>query len=101
LSAAFVHERLRRAFSVPPQAGYRDGGWGLLMDDLGRYARGLGVQMETSKRIDRLPPGPVIVATTADGWPTSDFPAGGIHDRRPTSRQAHSGEFKRNDARGR
>ena len=64
LSAAFVHERLRRAFGVPPQAGYREGGWGLLMDDLGRYARGLGVQIETSKRIDRLPPGPVIVATS-------------------------------------
>ena len=64
LSAAFVHERLRRVFALPPQAGYREGGWGRLMDDLGAYARRLGVQIETGRRIDRRPDGPVIVATS-------------------------------------
>jgi NAD(P)-binding Rossmann-like domain len=64
LSAAFVHERLRRVFALPPQAGYREGGWGRLMDDLGGYVRGLGVLIETGKRIDRRPDGPVIVATS-------------------------------------
>jgi phytoene dehydrogenase-like protein len=64
LSAAFVHERLRRVFAVPPQAGYREGGWGRLMEDLGAYARRLGVQIQTGKRIDRRPEGPVIVATS-------------------------------------
>jgi phytoene dehydrogenase-like protein len=34
LSAAFVHERLRRVFAVPPRAGYRQGGWGRLMDEI-------------------------------------------------------------------
>jgi hypothetical protein len=64
LSAAFVHERLRRAFSLPPKAGYREGGWGRLMDDLGTYAQGLGVQIQTGKRVDRRPDGQVIVATS-------------------------------------
>ena len=64
LSAAFVHERLRRVFALPPQAGYREGGWGRLMEDLGSYARLLGVQIETGRRIDERPDGPVIVATS-------------------------------------
>ena len=34
------------------------------MDDLGSYARRLGVQIQTGKRIDRRPDGPVIVATS-------------------------------------
>jgi phytoene dehydrogenase-like protein len=63
LSAAFVHERLRRVFALQPQAGYREGGWGRLMTDLGAYARRLGVQIQTGKRVDRRPEGPVIVAT--------------------------------------
>ena len=64
LSAAFVHERLRRVFALPPQAGYREGGWGRLMTDLGSYARRRGVQIQTGKRIDRRPGSPVIVATS-------------------------------------
>ena len=50
LSAAFVQERLRRVFALPPQAGYREGGWGGLMDDLGAYARRLGVQIQLPLR---------------------------------------------------
>ena len=64
LSAAFVQERLRRVFTLPPRAGYRQGGWGRLMDDLGAYARRLGVQIETGKRVDRRPDSPLIVATS-------------------------------------
>ena len=64
LSAAFVHERLRRVFALPPQAGYREGGWGRLMEDLGSYARLLGVQIQTGRRVDDRPDGPVIVATS-------------------------------------
>ena len=64
LSAAFVHERLRRVFALPPQAGYREGGWGGLMADLAAYARGLGVRIETGARITARPDGPTIVATS-------------------------------------
>jgi hypothetical protein len=83
LSAAFVHERLRRVFAMPPKAGYRKGGWGGLVDDLGAYARGLGVQIETRSRIDRLSARPVVVATSLAaarpllddnslGWPSGE-----------------------------
>ena len=41
---AFVFERLKRVFGMPPTVAYRQGGWGLLMDDLGAYARTLGVR---------------------------------------------------------
>ena len=64
LSAAFVHERLRRVFALPPQAGYREGGWGRLMTDLAGYARTLGVSIETGARITARPDGPTIVATS-------------------------------------
>ena len=64
LSAAFVQERLRRVFALPPQAGYREGGWGRLMTDLAAYARTLGVQIETEARITRRPDGPTVVATS-------------------------------------
>ncbi len=66
LSAAFVHERLRRVFALPPQAGYREGGWGRLIPDLARYARSLGVQIETGTRVDFRPDGRTIVATSLD-----------------------------------
>lgn len=63
LSAAFVQERLRRVFAFPPQAAYREGGWGRMITDLAAYARTLGVQVETDARIDQRPDGPTIVAT--------------------------------------
>jgi phytoene dehydrogenase-like protein len=84
LSAAFVHERLRRVFALPPQAGYREGGWGRLMEDLGGYARRLGVQIQTGKRIDSRPDGPVIVATSLAaarallGDASLDWPSGRV-----------------------
>ena len=64
LSAAFVSERLRRVFAMPPQAGYREGGWGRLMSDLAGYARTLGVRVETGARVTARPDGPTIVATS-------------------------------------
>ena len=64
LSAAFVHERLRRVFALPPQAGYREGGWGRLITDLAGYARTLGVRIDTGVRIAARPDGPTIVATS-------------------------------------
>ena len=64
LSAAFVFERLKRVFGMPPTVAYRPGGWGLLMDDLGGYARTLGVRVVTGSRIDELPGGTTIVATS-------------------------------------
>jgi phytoene dehydrogenase-like protein len=82
LSAAFVQERLRRVFALPPQAGYREGGWGRLMTDLAAYARTLGVQIETEARITERPDGPTVVATslaaarTLLGDPTLTWPSG-------------------------
>ena len=64
LSAAFVFERLKRVFGMPPTVAYRPGGWGLLMDDLGGYARTLGVRVVTGSRVDELPGGTTIVATS-------------------------------------
>ena len=64
LSAAFVQERLCRVFAVPPQAGYRQGGWGGLITDLAAYARSLGVRIETGARITRRPDGATVVATS-------------------------------------
>jgi NAD(P)-binding Rossmann-like domain len=64
LSAAFVHERLRRVFAFPPQAAYREGGWGGMVADLAAYARTLGVQIETEARITARPDGPTVVATS-------------------------------------
>ncbi|MFE2940142.1 NAD(P)-binding protein [Streptomyces sp. NPDC059255] len=66
LSAAFVQERLRRAAALPPEATYPAGGWGRLTERMAGHARNLGVRIETSTRIDTLPDGPVIVATSLD-----------------------------------
>jgi phytoene dehydrogenase-like protein len=66
LSAAFVWERLRRAFSVPPAARYVVGGWGGLVDRLAERARDLGVVIETGARVTTLPDPPVVVATSLD-----------------------------------
>lgn len=65
LSARFVHDRLRRAFSVPPQATYITGGWSRLVDVLASEARRRGVVIETGHRVTELPSGgPVLVATS-------------------------------------
>jgi phytoene dehydrogenase-like protein len=64
LSAAFVVERLRRVFTLPPQAGYREGGWGRLITDLAAYAGTLGVEIHTGTRVTTRPDGPTIVATS-------------------------------------
>ncbi|MCX4725649.1 NAD(P)/FAD-dependent oxidoreductase [Streptomyces sp. NBC_01306] len=68
LSAAFVHARLRRAASLPPEAHFVRGGWGNLIDRMATRARDLGVRIETGDRVSELPTaeGPVIVATSLD-----------------------------------
>ncbi|WP_055481449.1 NAD(P)-binding protein [Sphaerimonospora mesophila] len=66
LSAAFVWERFRRVTALPPQARYVIGGWGRLIGRMAEHARALGVRIETGSRVDRLPDGPVIVATSLD-----------------------------------
>ncbi len=64
LSAAFVRERLGRVFSLPPQAGYRRGGWGGLLADLAEHARRLGVRIETGTRATERSDRPTVVATS-------------------------------------
>ncbi|MFE7805079.1 NAD(P)-binding protein [Streptomyces sp. NPDC057430] len=66
LSARFVQERLHRAAALPPEARYIRGGWGRLVERMAAYAREAGVRIETSSRLDALPPadGPVVVATS-------------------------------------
>ncbi|MEU5363233.1 NAD(P)-binding protein [Streptomyces sp. NPDC005925] len=67
LSAAFVHERLRRATRLPPEAHWPRGGWGGLIDRMAAHAWDLGVRVETSARVDTLPTDtPVVVATSLD-----------------------------------
>src|SRR3954454_7498608 len=64
LSAAFVTERARQAFCVPPAARYFPGGWQTLVDRLAAAARQRGVVIRTGVHVDSLPTGgPVIVAT--------------------------------------
>lgn len=68
LSARFVHERLRRATKLPPEAHYPCGGWGSVIDRMATLAWNLGVRVETLSRVDSLAPlhakGPVVVATS-------------------------------------
>ena len=91
LSAAFVQERLRRVFAMPPQVGYREGGWGGMITDLAAYARRLGVQIETEARITRRPDGPTVVATslaaarTLLADPTLTWPSGAGRPARPVA----------------
>ena len=64
LSAAFVWKHsVRVLLSPPPTARYLLGGWGALVDSLERRLRQLGVEVETSHRVESLPNPPVIVAT--------------------------------------
>lgn len=68
LSARFVHERLRRAAKLPPEAHYPSGGWGSVIDRMATLAWNLGVRVETLSRVDTLASlptaGPVVVATS-------------------------------------
>ncbi len=65
LSAAFVWTQTVRLFLARPPgpARYACGGWGMLVALLERRVRELGVTVETGRRVDELPTGPVIVAT--------------------------------------
>jgi len=65
LSAAFVWPQTVRLFLARPPGPvrYASGGWGMLVAMLERRVRGLGVTVETGRRVDELPAGPVIVAT--------------------------------------
>ncbi len=85
LSAAFVYERFRRVFSLPPAASYRIGGGGAMINDLAAHARRLGVRIELGSRIadpDDVREGPVIVATELESAqrllndPALDWPSG-------------------------
>ncbi|MFI8099584.1 FAD-dependent oxidoreductase [Streptomyces sp. NPDC086023] len=66
LSAAFVHERLQRVLSFPPEAQFPRGGWQSVIDRMATRARRLGVVIETGSRVTELPAdgGPVVVATS-------------------------------------
>ncbi len=65
LSAAFVHERLRRAARMPPEARSVQGGWATVIDRMAARAWNLGVRVETLARVDSLPTNaPVVVATS-------------------------------------
>ncbi|MEU7939573.1 NAD(P)-binding protein [Microbispora bryophytorum] len=67
LSAAFAWERLLRVTAPRyPAVRYVVGGWGRVIDRMAARARDLGVRIETGSRADRLPEGPVIVATSLD-----------------------------------
>ena len=62
LSAAFAHQRLRRARAGG--ARYVAGGWSTLVDLLAERAAGLGVRIRTRTRVPALPEGPTILATS-------------------------------------
>ena len=64
LSAAFVWERLLRATNALGGPRYVAEGWGGLVRRLAERARELGVVVETDSRLDRVPTGPVVVATS-------------------------------------
>jgi phytoene dehydrogenase-like protein len=65
LSAAFVWPRMVRLFlgRPPGPVRYASGGWGTLVAVLERRVRELGVTVETGRRAEELPAGPVILAT--------------------------------------
>ena len=58
-----VAERLSRVYSIPPKASYRQGSWGAMFEELGAYARRLGVIIEVGSRVSSIGPGITIVAT--------------------------------------
>jgi phytoene dehydrogenase-like protein len=62
LSAAFAHQRLRRALAGG--ARYVVGGWSTLVGLLAERAADLGVRISTRTRLAALPAGPTILATS-------------------------------------
>lgn len=83
LSAAFIWgHTVRVLLSPPPTARYVIGGWNALVAALEGRARQLGVEIETCHRVERLPPGPTIVATELQqaaellGDPSLSWPSG-------------------------
>lgn len=62
LSAAFVHERLRR--TMAGGARYVTSGWTTLVDLLADRAAALGVRLRTGARVAAPPAGPAILATS-------------------------------------
>ena len=64
LSAAFVWDQLMRVTAPrAPAVRFIIGGWPAVIERLQARARGLGVRIATSSRVDALPEPPVIVAT--------------------------------------
>jgi phytoene dehydrogenase-like protein len=63
LSAAFVHERIRRVVQ-PDVVRYVIGGWEALVSQLARAARDLGVKIDHRHAVATLPAAPVVVATS-------------------------------------
>jgi phytoene dehydrogenase-like protein len=82
LSAAFVAERLSRVYSLPPPASYRRGSWGAMFEEIGAYARRLGVIIELGSRVNSIGSGITIVATEMEsarmllGDDSLDWPSG-------------------------
>lgn len=82
LSAAFVAERLSRVYSLPPPASYRRGSWGAMFDEIGGYARKLGVIIELGSRVSSIGDEITIVATELEsarlllGDESLDWPSG-------------------------
>lgn len=67
LSAAFGWERFVRATALKyPSARYVVGGWQAAIGKFAAYAHQLGVRTHTGHRVDALPDGPTIVATSLD-----------------------------------
>ena len=52
-----------RVYSLPPAASYRQGSWGAMFDEIGAYARSLGVTIELGSRVSSIGDGITIVAT--------------------------------------
>ncbi|HEY6688004.1 MAG TPA: NAD(P)-binding protein [Propionibacteriaceae bacterium] len=82
LSAAFVAERLSRVYSLPPPASYRQGSWGAMFEEMGAYARKLGVITELGSRVSSIGDEITIVATEMEsarlllGDDSLDWPSG-------------------------
>ena len=64
LSAEFVWSRLLRATNPAGGPRYVGGGWGGLVRRLEARAAALGVEVEAGTRVEELPSGPVVVATS-------------------------------------
>ncbi|MPY95595.1 MAG: FAD-dependent oxidoreductase [Acidimicrobiia bacterium] len=77
LSAAFVHDRLRRGGR---HVRYVEGGWAPMIDTLAARAIDLGVELRRGARVRSVPDGPTILATTLStarrlmGDPDLDWP---------------------------